>query len=130
MWRAVRWVNEIHGGKSGGWFERYGPSITPPAPPVCVVSWTWAEGMSLLVHHIAGVRPGLKSLELRPRVPAGVETIEGTFVVRGSQLTLRVHRGGGEPYALVDGKKKALAHGALTLPYPRPGSKRSVEFFL
>ncbi len=34
VWKALQWVAGIHGGRAGAWFERYGPSITPPAPPV------------------------------------------------------------------------------------------------
>jgi len=117
FWQCVEWLRTIHGGLSGGWFERYGPSITPPAPPVCVIGWTWAEITTLLVHHVAGVRPRLGSLTLRPRLPDGVDRLTGSFRVRGTQCTLTVRRTHALPSARVDGRSVQLSNGTLTVPY-------------
>ena len=117
FWQCVNWVRNIHGGLSGGWFERYGPSITPPAPPVCVIGWTWAEITTLLVHHVAGVRPGLDGLTVRPRLPEGVDTLSGSFRIRGTVCTLSVLRTHMVPSARVNGRRVPLSNGALLVPY-------------
>lgn len=117
FWQCVNWVRTIHGGLSGGWFERYGPSITPPAPPVCVIGWTWAEITSLLVHHVAGVRPGLEKLTIRPRLPEGIDTLAGSFRVRGRAVTLSVRRTQGKPSARVNGRDLPVSQGVLLIGY-------------
>jgi hypothetical protein len=117
FWQCVRWVRTIHGGLSGGWFERYGPSITPPAPPVCVIGWAWAEITSLLVHHVAGVRPGLDRLTVRPILPEGVDHLTGSFRIRGTVCTLSVRRAQKTPSARVNGLDVPVSKGALLLPY-------------
>ena len=117
FWQCVKWVRNIHGGLSGGWFERYGPSITPPAPPVCVIGWAWAEITSLLVHHIAGVRPGLDALTVRPRLPAGVDQLTGSFRIRGAVCTLSVRRTELSPSARVNGRSIPVSKGVLRVPY-------------
>ena len=117
FWQCLNWVRTIHGGLSGGWFERYGPSITPPAPPVCVIGWTWAEITSLLVHHVAGVRPGLDRLTIRPRLPEGIDTLDGHFRIRGTACTLTVRRTHGEASARVNGRTLPVSKGALLLGY-------------
>ena len=117
FWQCVKWVRTIHGGLSGGWFERYGPSITPPAPPVCVIGWAWAEITSLLVHHVAGVRPGLDALTVRPRLPEGVDALTGSFLIRGTVCTLSVRRTHAAPSARVNGRNVPVANGALIVPY-------------
>ena len=115
--QCMRWVSAIHGGLSGGWFERYGPSITPPAPPVCVIGWSWAEITSLIVHHVAGVRPGLASLVLRPRLPEGVDHLSGSFLVRGRSCTLSVRRTTNAASAAVNGRSVPLSQGSIAIPY-------------
>ncbi len=117
FWQCINWVRTIHGGLSGGWFERYGPSITPPAPPVCVIGWAWAEITSLMIHHVAGVRPGLLALTVRPRLPEGVDRLSGSFTIRGTSCTLGLRRTTGASSARVNGKAFPLSKGALVLPY-------------
>jgi hypothetical protein len=116
FWQCMTWVRTIHGGLSGGWFERYGPSITPPAPPVCVIGWAWAEITSLIVNHVAGVRPGLGALTVRPRLPEGVDRLSGSFAVRGRACTLSVRRTKNAPSARVNGKSVPLSKGSVTIP--------------
>jgi len=117
FWRCLEWVGKIHGGRSGGWFERYGPSITPPAPPVCVIGWAWAEITSLVVHHVAGVRPGLAALTVRPRLPGGMKDLSATLRVRGSTVGLRVRRTASAPSALVNGMNVPVTAGTIEIPY-------------
>jgi hypothetical protein len=128
FWKCVNWVRNIHGGLSGGWFERYGPSITPPAPPVCVIGWAWAEVTSLMIHHIAGVRPGLDALTIRPRLPQGVDRLTASFRVRGAPCDLTVRRTQRPPSARVDGKSARVSGGVLMIPYAdlNPGGMQGV----
>lgn len=120
-WRAIDWVSTIHGGKSGGWFERYAPSITPPAPPVSVVGWAWAEVAVLIVQHIMGFRPGLDAIVIRPRLIRGVDPLRTTFTVRGASIDVTVKRSV-IPAATVNGVKAEVKDGALTLAHPKKGS--------
>jgi len=115
--QCINWVRNVHGGLSGGWFERYGPSITPPAPPVCVIGWAWAEVTSLVVHHLAGIRPGLDSLTIRPRLPEGVNQLSASFSVRGKKCTLTVRKVPAASSARVDGRDVPVSKGALLVPY-------------
>jgi GH15 family glucan-1,4-alpha-glucosidase len=127
IWRSLRWLATIHGGKSGAWFERYGPSITPPAPPVCVVGWTWSEVVMLVVHHIFGLRPELDRLTIRPRLIEGLDQLKAKFTVRGGGIELAVYRTKEKPFAVVHGKKQSLEAGALSLPYGKAGKAVTVE---
>jgi hypothetical protein len=125
VWRILNWLNGIHGGRSGGWFERYAQSITPPAPPVGVVPWVWYEIISLAIHHIAGFRPGLEGISLRPRLLSGVNQITLSQTVRGATYEVEIRRGG--PKATVNGKPVAVEQGAIRIPYARRGSRVSVQ---
>ncbi len=122
VWRVIDWLNSIHGGKSGGYFERYGPSITPPAPPVGIVGWAWAEMAMLLCENIAGVRPELDALVLRPNLIDGLDEIKGSFDIRGIKTHLILKRTSEQPYAIVNGKRVAMQNGTLTMKYPSGGS--------
>jgi hypothetical protein len=117
VWRVLRWLYEIHGGKSGAWFERYAPSITPPAPPVCYVGWNSAEIVALVVHHLMGFRPEMDRLVVRPKLIDGIDEFRGRFAVRGSDVDVHIRRTGAAA-AAVNGEKKPFSRGTLTLPYP------------
>jgi hypothetical protein len=121
VWRVLEWLKNVHGGDSGSWFERYGQSITPPMPPVNVVGWIWYEIIALCVHHIAGVRPELTELVLRPHVLQGINEIKTTHTIRGSKLRLTVRKSKDKNFALVNGKRLELKDGSLRVPYPRRG---------
>ena len=124
-WRAIDWVGTIHGGTSGGWFERYGPSITPPAPPVSVVGWVWAEVVLLMVHHLMGFRPNLDGIVVRPRLIRGVDHLHTAFMIRGASVDVTVKRSD-TPAATVNGAKKEVKNGALTLAYPKKGGHTDI----
>ena len=103
-------------------FERYGPSITPPAPPVGIVGWAWAEIIALVCENIMGVRPGLDKLVLRSNLIEGLSEMKGEFRIRGIDTHIVLKRTSGQPFALVNGRKVALQNGALTMKYPTSGS--------
>jgi cellobiose phosphorylase len=124
-------MSEIHGGKAGAWFERMGPSITPPAPPVSVIGWAWAELTTLFVHHLAGIRPGIDRLTIRPRLLDGMPGLSAAASVRGGRVELSVKRSaGGGPRASVNGREVRLEGGELHMRYPAPGSRAKIEFEL
>jgi hypothetical protein len=125
-WRAINWVASIHGGKSGGWFERYGPSITPPAPPVSVVGWTWAEMITLIMHHLIGFRPNLDNIVIRPHLIEGLDSLQTAFLVRGSRIGVTIKRSA-SPSAMIDGVRHDVHEGGVTLAYPRKGKQMEVE---
>ncbi len=122
VWRVVNWLNSINGGKSGGFFERYGPSITPPAPPVAIVGWTWSEIVSLVCENIMGVRPSLDVLVLRPNLIDGLSEMKGRFKIRGIDVSIQLKRAVVQPSAMVNGRKVAMQNGTLTVKYPSGGS--------
>jgi len=127
VWRVIRWLDGLHGGKAGSWFERYGPSITPPAPPVSVVGWNWAEMVMLITGHIMGVRPGMDRFVVRPSLIEGVEKMQGRFAVRSHTVELTVTRSADGPQAVVNEEKIALRDGVLSVPYPGKGKKLTIE---
>jgi hypothetical protein len=129
-WRALRWVYDIHGGKGGAWFERMGPSITPPAPPVCIVGWVWAELNLLFVQHFAGVRPGIDRLQIRPRLLKGMKGLNGEVRVRGAEISLAFRAGTGAQRAAINGKPAEMRDGALVLNFPKKGTRTKIEIDL
>jgi hypothetical protein len=120
MWRVLNWLAAAPGGKAGAWFEFYGPRPVPPCPQVGIMPWTWAELVTLLVHHILGVRPSGDQLWLRPRLPVGVDRIEATFRVRDHRLRLRLRRAEAGQAAVfrVGGQAQPATAGGLRLPWP------------
>jgi hypothetical protein len=122
VWRVVDWLSSIHGGKSGGYFERYGPSITPPAPPVGICGWVWAEMAMLVCENMLGVRPDIDTLTIRPNLLEGLNEMKGDFRIRGVKARLVVKRAVAEPFVLVNGTKGALHNGAARITYPSAGS--------
>jgi hypothetical protein len=128
FWKVLRWLAEIHGGKSGAWFERYGPSITPPAPPVCWTGWTHAEVVLLVSYHLIGFRPGMDGITIRPRLLEGLDQVGLPFAIRGATVDVRVRRGQGAPEATVDGAIVPVENGAITLKYPAAGTSVIVQF--
>lgn len=128
FWKVLRWLAEIHGGKSGAWFERYGPSITPPAPPVCWTGWTHAEVVLLVSYHLMGIRPGADRLAIRPKLLQGLDQLVHRFAVRGATFEVTVRRGTGAPSATVNGTTVPVENGAISLPYPAAGKTVVLQF--
>jgi hypothetical protein len=122
VWKVLRWLNELNPHGSGSWFERYGQSITPPMPPVGIICWAWYEVLSLLVWHVAGVRPETDHCTLRPRLLEGLDHLTAKFMLRGRELRLNVRSTSGEPLAKVNGKEVPLKNGVLKIPYPVKGN--------
>ena len=118
VWRVLNWLNDIHGGLSGGWFERYAQSITPPMPPVGVVGWIWYEIAALFIQHVVGIRPELDRLVIKPRLLRGMDVTRMSCTVRGTPLEVIVRRTAGGEKATINGKEKTMTHGAMVLPYP------------
>ena len=119
VWRVLTWLKSIHGGEAGAWFERYGQSITPPMPPVCILNWVWYELIALCVHHIAGVRPALQQLVICPHLLQGIDELHCTHTIRGTKLDLTVRRTLEKCSASVNGREVELKNGAITIPYPK-----------
>ena len=129
VWRVLEWLYQIHGGKSGSWFERYGQSITPPMPPVGVVGWIWYEIIALCVHDIIGVRPEIDTLIIRPNLLKGLHEIKTMHTIRGSKVDLSVRKTKDNSFAIVNGKNLQMHNSSLNLPYPTKGSLK-IEIFL
>jgi cellobiose phosphorylase len=70
-----------------------------------------------MVHHVAGVRPGLDALTIRPRLPEGVDRLTATFRVRDVACSLSVRRTHLAPSARVDGRTAEVTKGVLLIPY-------------
>lgn len=119
VWRVLRWLQNVQGGKAGAWFELYGDRPVPPLPPVGIIPWTWAELSMFFMHHLFGVRPEPDVLILRPRLLAGLSTMDTQTRIRGKSLRLSVTKSDKEPFAVVNGKRQELKDGALRLPLPK-----------
>jgi cellobiose phosphorylase len=110
--------------KSWSWFERYGQSITPPMTPVSFINWVWYEILSLELRHMAGFRPELKGMTLRPWLPAGVDRCDARVTVRGRPLALSVTRAAGPARARVNGLEQPMTDGTISIPYAASGETR------
>jgi hypothetical protein len=129
-WRIIQWLRDVHGGLSGGWFERYGQSITPPMPPVGVVGWIWYEIIAFSIYHVAGFRPELDKLIIQPWLPDPVPKVHTKQSVRGATIDLSVARGKGRKQAKVDGKQVSFRDGRVEMEYPKAGALVRVEIEL
>lgn len=121
--RVLDWLDRVPGGKSGGWFEFYGPRPVPPYPQVGIVPWVWAELLFLFVHHMLGVRPEREGLRLRPRLLSGLPSMDASLRLRGGRVELSVLRArrGGRPAFVVDGRKLPYSKSGIVIPYPIAG---------
>ncbi|HMK38735.1 MAG TPA: glycosyl hydrolase family 65 protein, partial [Bacteroidota bacterium] len=63
------------------------------------------------------VRPGLDALEVRPRLPEGIDTLSASFRLRGRAITLGIRRTHTAPSARLDGRKAQVSNGALLVSY-------------
>jgi hypothetical protein len=94
VWRVLRWLAGSPGGAAGAWFENDGPRIAPPYPQVGIPPWTWAELITLYVHHLLGVRPDLDGVSIRPHLLEGLDSMEASLRVRERRLDLAVRPAG------------------------------------
>jgi len=120
VWRVLRWLGETASPKAGSWFEFYGPRPVPPCPQIGIIPWTWAELVTLFIHHVFGVRPALTGLRLRPRLPSGVDQAEATLSLGARRLHVELRRARpGEAGAVrVNGVKTDDTADGLRLPRP------------
>lgn len=125
VWKSLNWVAGIHGGKSGGWFERYGASITPPAPPVSTVGWVWAEIVVFVIHHLMGFQPELKEIVLQPRLLSGLDSLTTRFSVRGGAVDYTLERGEAAR-AVLNGREIPFTDGMARIPFPARGKVSTV----
>jgi GH15 family glucan-1,4-alpha-glucosidase len=126
--RVLRWLQSVPGGRSGAWFEYYGTRPVPPLPPVAVIPWTWAEIVTLFVHHVLGVRPDPKGVTVMPRLLDGMKDVRAVLRLNGRALSLRIRRGMGREAAFVDGAEIQRRSGAARLA--RPERDMAVEIWL
>lgn len=90
--KILRWLGTVPGAASGAWFEYYGERKSPPFPQVGIIPWTWAEAVTLFVHHMIGLRPALDGIVVRPRLLPGIDRVEAQFPLRDRRLKLEVVR--------------------------------------
>jgi hypothetical protein len=121
VWRILDWLLQTGGGRAGSWFENDGPRIAPPYPQVGITPWTWAEVITLCVHHILGVRPDHQGITLRPHLLEGLTEMEATLRVRSHQLHLVVRRAPSPETrgGVVDGTRFPWEENGVRLPLPR-----------
>jgi len=117
VWRTLRWLGEVSGGRSGAWFEFYGDRPVPPLPRIGILPWTLGEMQIFFVTHLLGVRPAPGEIVVRPRLLAGLKKMEARLPLNGHILNLTV-QAAGEWSARLDGKPVAMADGALRMPRP------------
>ena len=92
VWRVLRWLARKPGGVAGTWFEFDGPRIAPPYPQVGITPWTWAELITLYLHHLLGVRPDNEGITVRPHLLKGLDHMNASLRFRGYRLELEVRR--------------------------------------
>lgn len=118
-WRVLRWLESVSGGRSGAWFEYYGPRPVPPLPPVAVIPWTWAEIVTLVVHHVLGVRPHAQGVTVRPKLLEGLKDVRAALRMNGHAFSLRIRSGMGREAAFVDGREIEFRSGEARMARPQ-----------
>lgn len=93
-WKVLRWLNTMPGAAAGTWFEFYGSRPSPPFPQAGIPPWTWSEMLHFIVHHMLGIRPGLESLTIQPRLLPGIQEVQANFPLRKKRLTLNIVHSG------------------------------------
>jgi hypothetical protein len=93
-WKVMRWLHSLPGSLAGTWFEFYGRRPSPPFPQVGIPPWTWSEMLQFIVHHMLGIRPGIESLVIQPRLLPGIREIQASFPLRKKRLTLNIVHSG------------------------------------
>lgn len=92
VWRILRWLADTPGSNAGSWFEFFGDRIAPPYAQVGIIPWSWAEMISLYVHHLLGVRPDLEGLTLRPHLLNGLDHMDARVLVHGHCINVEIRR--------------------------------------
>jgi hypothetical protein len=118
VWRSLDWLLSVQGARAGSWYEFYGDRPTPPLPPVGIVVWTWGELSMFFVHHMLGIRPNREKVQFRPRLLPGVDSVAGTSIIHGHEISYMFQRTDKDPYALIDGREEKLMNGVLNIPVP------------
>jgi hypothetical protein len=128
--RILRWLRSTQGGHSGTWFENDGPRIAPPYPQVGVTPWTWAEMVTLFVHHLLGVRPHMNRLTLRPWLPHGIDEAQAEILVRGHRVGLHLRRAPSpqDRGATVADVRLPWSEGGVHLPLPTAETRVELHF--
>ncbi len=120
--RVVDWLNNVHGGISGGWFEYYPKGH----PDVGLVGWNWAEVIRLVIDHIIGVKPELDNLVLRPKLAPELKAVKTQVRVREMDLNISMSTSAAITEARINGKEASLKGGQLVIPY-RKNSRLNIE---
>jgi hypothetical protein len=127
VWRVLRWLAATPGGAAGSWFENDGPRVAPPYPQVGIPPWTWAELITLYVHHLLGVRPDPDGVTIRPHLLEGLDGIEASLRLHQRRLELSIRRAG-------SADERGGRAGAERLPWreegvriPLPGADIEIE---
>ncbi len=120
VWRVLNWLMAAPGSKAGTWFEFYGPRPIPPCPQIGIIPWTWAEIITLFVHHMLGIRPSWQNLRLRPRLLQGVNRMETELRVRNIRLKMNIERvqDAQAQGFWINGRPRAFSPEGVTLPWP------------
>jgi hypothetical protein len=118
VWRILRWLAREEGGRAGTWLEFIGSKPSPPCPQAGVTPWTWAELVTLFIHHLLGVRPDSDGVTLRPRLLDGLDGMRASVLVRGHRLDLDVRRAASpsERGAHTGSQRFPWQHGGVRLP--------------
>ncbi len=127
VWRVLRWLASTPGGAAGAWFENDGPRIAPPYPQVGIPPWTWAEVITLFVHHLLGVRPDGDGVTLRPILLDGLDRMEASLRVQGHRLDLSVRRAGSAETRGGRAGGEQLPWGEEGVRIPPPTSDTKIE---
>jgi len=120
VWRILRWLARAEGGRAGTWLEFIGSKPSPPCPQAGVTPWTWAELVTLVIHHLLGVRPDSEGITLRPRLLDGLDGMSASVLVRGHRLDLDVRRAAShaERGAQIRSRRFPWQDGGVHLPLP------------
>lgn len=86
VWRVIHWLTSLPQYPAGAFFEMYGSRVAPPYAQNGIVPWNWAEMIMLVVKNILGFQPEEDAIRVRPRLPPGLERVQGSMPFRDRRI--------------------------------------------
>jgi hypothetical protein len=102
--RTLEWLNTVHGGRAGSWFEEI-PLVRSQAATAGILPWNSAEISLFVVRHMLGIRFEEREIVVRPALYAGSPPLRADLRFRTGRLRLEIPSPGPFRFAVVNGRR-------------------------